>query len=114
MRSSETLGEQRRLRLLAHGLVGRHYQRRVTLEAVARALASSPRQVQRAYAEFGGVSFREDLLAVRMQVAAQLLLEYPELSVSEVSRLVGYGQSAHFIRAFRRFHGVTPARFRRP
>ena len=45
-----TLIERRRLYLLARAVVARHYRRELTLAVVARALASSPRQVQRAYA----------------------------------------------------------------
>ena len=36
---------------------------------VAGAVSSSPRQVQRAYAQVGELSFHEDLLARRMRAA---------------------------------------------
>ena len=85
-----TLAARRRLYLLARVVVARHYRRPLTLAAVARALASSPRALQRAYAQFGDVSFHEDLLARRMAAAAQLLAEQPALAVREVARLVGY------------------------
>ena len=107
-----TVAERRRLYLLSRVVIARHYRRRLTLEAVAAALASSPRQLQRAYAQFGQVSFHEDLLERRMGVAAQLLAEQPGLGVREVARLVGYRQGSHFARAFRRRYGLSPARFR--
>src|SRR5204863_4634307 len=74
-----TVAERRRLYLLSRVVVARHYRRHVTLEAVAGVLASSPRQLQRAYAQFGQVSFHEDLLERRMSAAAQLLAEQPGL-----------------------------------
>jgi len=107
-----TVAERRRLYLLSRVVIARHYRRRLTLEAVAAALASSPRQLQRAYAQFGQLSFHEDLLERRMGVAAQLLAEQPGLGVREVARLVGYRQGSHFARAFRRRYGLSPARFR--
>lgn len=107
-----TVAERRRLYLLSRVVIARHYRRRLTLEAVAAALASSPRQLQRAYAQFGQVSFHEDLLERRMGVAAQLLAEQPGIGVREVARLVGYRQGSHFARAFRRRYGLSPARFR--
>jgi AraC family transcriptional regulator, regulatory protein of adaptative response / methylphosphotriester-DNA alkyltransferase methyltransferase len=107
-----TVAERRRLYLLSRIVIARHYRRRLTLEAVAGALASSPRQVQRAFAQFGQVSFHEDLLERRMSVAAQLLAEQPGLGIREVARLVGYRQPSHFARAFRRRYGLSPARFR--
>jgi AraC family transcriptional regulator of adaptative response / methylphosphotriester-DNA alkyltransferase methyltransferase len=111
MRSS-TIDRRRCLYLQARVVVARHYRRPLTLEAVARALASSPRQVTRAYAQFGEVTFREDLLTRRLNVAAQLLIEQPAISVRDVARLVGFRQAPHFAKAFRRRYGLTPARFR--
>lgn len=108
----DTLATRRRLYLLARVVVARHYRQPLTLTVVAGAVSSSPRQLQRAYAQFGETSFQEDLLARRMSVAAQLLAEQPAISVRDVARLVGYRQAPHFARAFRRRFGVPPARFR--
>ena len=109
---AETLAERRRLYLLARVLVARHYRRRLTLAAVAHTLSSSPRQLQRAYAQFGDLSFQEDLLARRMSAAAQLLVEQRSIPVQRVALLVGYRQAPHFARAFRRRFGLSPSLFR--
>ena len=109
---TDTVTQRRRLYLLARLLVARHYRRELTLAQVARALASSPRQLQRAYAQFGETSFREDLQARRMDAAATLLAEQRSLPVRDVARLVGYRQAPHFARVFRRRYGIAPARFR--
>jgi AraC-like DNA-binding protein len=106
-----TLSERRRLYLLGRVLVARHYGRPLTLVAVARAIGTSPRQLQRAYAQFGD-SFQEDLFARRMAAAAQLLAEQRAIPVSDVGRLVGYPHSSHFASSFRRRYGLSPARFR--
>jgi AraC-like DNA-binding protein len=108
----DTLAARHRLYLLARVLVARHYRRRLTLAAVAGALSSSPRQVQRAYEQFGDQSFHEDLLARRMAAAAQLLADQPAIAVRDVAQLVGYRQAPHFAQAFRRRFGLAPARFR--
>jgi AraC-like DNA-binding protein len=93
-------------------VVARHYRRPLTLPVVARALASSPRQVQRAYEQFGETTFSEDLIARRMAAAGELLTEQRTIPVSDVARLVGYRQASHFAAAFRRRHGLSPASFR--
>jgi two-component system response regulator YesN len=108
-----TLESRRRLYLLARVVVARNYRRRLTLTAVARAVSSSPRQVQRAYAQFGQTSFQEDLRARRLAAAAQLLAEQPAICVRDVAQLVGYRQAPHFAQAFRRRYGLAPALFRR-
>ena len=74
--------------------------------------APTSRQLQRAYAQFGDVTFSEDLLARRMAAAADLLVEQRAIPVSDVARLVGYSQPSHFAAAFRRRYGLPPARFR--
>ena len=109
---AQTLEARRRLYLLARLIVARYYRRPLTLAVVAGALASSPRQLQRAYAQFGESTFSEDLLARRMAVGAQLLVEQRSIPVNDVARLVGYSQGPHFARAFRRRYGLSPARFR--
>jgi AraC-like DNA-binding protein len=107
-----TISARRRLYLLARVIVARHYGRELTLSMVARAVSSSPRQLQRAYVQFGEMTFQEDLLARRMTAAAELLVEQRAIPVRDVARLVGYRQAPHFARAFRRRYGLSPARFR--
>jgi AraC family transcriptional regulator, regulatory protein of adaptative response / methylphosphotriester-DNA alkyltransferase methyltransferase len=107
----QTFRERRRLYLLARVVIMRYYRTSLTIEAVAKSLASSPRQLQRAFAQFGNSTFREDLRARRMAAAAELLSQ-PAIQVSDVARLVGYRQPSHFARAFRCLYGVPPTVFR--
>jgi AraC-like DNA-binding protein len=103
---------RRRLYLTARVVIARHYRQPLTLTRVARALATSPRQIQRAFEQFGGSSFSEQLMERRLSVAADVLLEQRSIPVADVARLVGYRQGSHFARAFRRRYGVSPAEFR--
>lgn len=108
---AQTVSEQQRLLAQVRLVIARHYGRRLTVAVVARALATSPRQVQRAYAHFGDSSFGEDLRRRRMVAAAELLAQQA-IPVGDVARLVGYRQPPHFAKVFRRHYGVNPARFR--
>jgi len=92
-------------------IVERGYRQPLTLPNVARALAVSPRQLERAYDEIGLTTFAAHRRAVRLRNAAELLARQP-LTVSEVARLVGYRQPSNFVKAFRRRFGVTPGTFR--
>jgi AraC-like DNA-binding protein len=109
---AETVAYRRQLYLQARMVIQRHYRQPLTLALLARALATSPRQLQRAYEQFGRESFREQLLGRRMRVAAGLLVDQPAIPVAHVAGLVGYRQAPHFARAFRRRYGVGPAEFR--
>ena len=95
----------------AVAIVETEFAQELSLDDIARRVASSRRQLQRAYAEIGNTTFREHLTKVRMQRAAMLLSDRG-LTVREVARRVGYRQPAQFAKAFRRHHGVAPSDFR--
>ena len=78
---------------------------------MARRVATSRRQLQRAFAEAGETSFRTYLQRVRMEQAAHLL-RASSSPVNEVASAVGYRQPAQFAKAFRRHHGTPPSTFR--
>jgi transcriptional regulator GlxA family with amidase domain len=96
----------------AAALVRAEYASGLSLDDVARRIASSRRQLQRAFAEAGQTTFRGHLTAVRMERAAELLASLP-LPVREVAARVGYRQPAQFAKAFRRHHGQGPSEYRR-
>ncbi len=95
----------------AVAIVESEYGSDLSLDAIARRVASSRRQLQRSYAEIGNTTFREHLTAVRMERAAELLATRG-LTVREVAQRVGYRQPAQFAKAFRRHHGLAPSAFR--
>jgi AraC family transcriptional regulator, regulatory protein of adaptative response / methylphosphotriester-DNA alkyltransferase methyltransferase len=95
----------------ANAIVEREFASELELDDVARRVATSRRQLQRAYAEIGRTTFREHLTRVRMARAAELLGSQA-LTVREVAASVGYRQPAQFAKAFRRCHGVAPSEFR--
>ena len=92
-------------------IVRAEYYGPLVLDDVAHRVASSRRQLQRAFAEAGETTFRTYLQKVRMVRAAQLLRQ-DSLPVNRVAQAVGYRQPAQFAKAFRRHHGVPPSAFR--
>ena len=92
-------------------IVEAEYASDLSLEGLARRVASSRRQLQRAFAEIGRTSFRDHLTRVRMRRAAEMLAG-GHLSVREVARRVGYRQPAQFAKAFRRHFGTAPSEYR--
>ena len=95
----------------ATAIVDTEYASDLALDDIARRVASSRRQLQRAYAEIGSTTFRDHLTAVRMERAAEML-SARGLTVREVAHRVGYRQPAQFAKAFRRHHGVAPSDYR--
>ena len=92
-------------------IVDQEYGNDLSLDEIARRVASSRRQLQRAYAEIGQTTFRDHLTSVRMEKAAELL-STRGFTVREVAHRVGYRQPAQFAKAFRRHLGVAPSDYR--
>ena len=92
-------------------IVESEYASDLALDDIAHRVASSRRQLQRAFAEVGRTTFREHVARVRMARAAEML-GAGSLTVREVARRVGYRQPAQFAKAFRRHVGVAPSDFR--
>src|SRR3954454_8169015 len=105
---------ERRAELYREGmdLITRDYASELNLDTVARRLATSRRQLQRAFSEAGDTSFRDELARVRMG-HARTLLAADEIPVRQVALQVGYQQPAQFAKSFRRYHGEPPSAYRR-
>ena len=84
----------------------------VGLHEVARRVGTSPRHLQRVFAEHGSLSFRDTLAAVRMAHARRLLAG-TETPIREIAQAVGYLHPAQLSKAFRQRHGLSPREFRR-
>lgn len=84
-------------------------QEPVKLDVCARILGVSPRTLQRRLGELGATfetlvdELRRDLAIDRLAAGAM---------VTDVAMSLGYSDTAHFTRAFRRWTGRTPSEFR--
>lgn len=82
-----------------------------TLTDLARKVDSSRSVVARRFQQTVGEPPMAYLSRVRMQEAAQALRD-PSVSLAEVATQVGYSSEFAFNRAFKRWAGVPPGRFR--
>ena len=86
--------------------------RDLSVEEVARRIATSRRQLQRVFAEIAGTTFSDYLARVRLERAADLLRTDPR-PLPQIAAAVGYRSPSSFSVAFRRHHGVPPSALRR-
>ena len=82
-----------------------------TAASVARSLGLGHRTLQRRLAQSGHTF--ADLLEKTRRSLAEHHLRDARLSPTEVAYLLGYSEQASFYRAFKRWHGKTPAEYRR-
>ncbi len=78
----------------------------------AEALSTTPHILNSACKLVAGISARELIQNAVLYQACQLLL-YTQLSVKEISYLLGYSHPSHFVRFFKAHRRLPPQEFRR-
>lgn len=91
--------------------IERHCLEPLTLTQIAAAMHRSPSYITTALTRATGRSAVAWIIAGRMAEARRRLLHSDE-SVEAIAERVGYADPTHFVRMFRRTHGVTPAAWR--
>jgi two-component system response regulator YesN len=112
-RTSITRQARRALFYDAVAVMRAECERELSVDDVARRIATSRRQLQRVFCEVAGTTFREYLAQVRLERAAELAREHPRRPLQDIARQVGYRSASSFSAAFRRHHGVPPSALRR-
>lgn len=82
-----------------------------TMEQLAEAMHLTSRTLIRKL-QRENTTYRELLEQLRRQHAQQLLTD-ARRNVADVAEILGYREAANFTRAFKRWHGVSPAAWRR-
>lgn len=86
--------------------------RRISIEAFAQELGSTPYLLNRACRDALGMRASDLVRARHVQEAKRLLL-FTALRVNSIAALVGYEDPAHFARCFRAATGQTPRAWRK-
>lgn len=89
-----------------------NYSRPIAIRDAAAQVHLSERHTSRLFYQIMGVSIKEYLTALRVEIASQLLLDR-QLSIKQVAEASGYPDVQHFTTLFRQRTGHTPAAFRR-
>lgn len=89
-----------------------HLEENVTREDIARHVHFHPAYLSRFFKKRTGLSLSEYMVAQRIERAKTLLIE-PKLSVGHIVNRLGYDNSSHFSRTFKKMTGYTPLQFRK-
>ncbi len=91
--------------------IEKHYAEKLTLQMVADSCYVSQWHLSKLLNGYAGKSFYDLLNAVRIRKAKELLAE-PKLKIGEISEMVGYADTAHFARTFKRLEGMSANEYR--
>ncbi len=92
--------------------IERHLAEPLRLEDLARVACFSPYHFHRLFSALTGESLYRFILRLRLERAANHLLQNPKDSITTVALDCGFGGSAAFARAFKAAFGVSASAFR--
>ena len=88
-----------------------NFERGVRVEEVAQAVGYSESRLSHLFSSSLGQSIGDHVRGLRL-ARARDLLETTEATVAEIAERSGYGDPAHFTRAFVRRYGLAPRALR--
>lgn len=91
--------------------IHKHYDQELSIEHFAGTMNMSIGHFSRTFKEEVGEKYVEYIAKYRLMKAKQLLLD-TDLKIDEIAEKVGYWGRNSLIRAFRRYEGITPAKYR--
>lgn len=84
----------------------------VTLTKLSRFFNYSERQMARILKEYTGRNFTVLVQNIKLSKSCELL-KNPQISILEIIDTVGYSNSSHFYRLFKKQYQITPTKYRR-
>lgn len=89
----------------------KNYQQKLTLQSVADCCYVSQWHLSKLLNRYTEKSFYDTLNAIRIDRAKALLAD-PKLKIGEIGEMVGYADTAHFARTFKKLVGMSANEYR--
>jgi two-component system response regulator YesN len=96
----------------ANQYIQEHFAEDISLEDVARVVNLSSYYFSRFYKDITGIGFSDKLVNVRIEKAKDLLKK-EELSIKDVSYMVGYMEPNYFSKIFKKATGLTASDYKK-
>ena len=89
-----------------------NYSQPLRVADVAQAVGYSSSRLSHLFSSYLGESLADHVRRLRLAQARDLL-EYTDYTIADIARRIGYGDPAHFTRAFLRVYEHSPSAYRR-
>lgn len=90
-----------------------HLQEKLILKEIASKAYFSPFHFHRLFSVVTGETLNNFIVRKRIEKAAAFLLHKKEMSVTEISEMVGFTSISSFSRAFKKFYSMSPLEFKK-
>lgn len=88
-----------------------NYREKLTLQEVADCCYVSQWHLSKLLNKYAEKSFYDILNSIRIQAAKELLVD-PSLKIGDISEMVGYADTAHFARTFKKLENMSANEYR--
>lgn len=92
--------------------LGANFHESITLDMLSKEVGLSTFRISHLVKEQTGKTVLQHVHQLRVQ-EAQRLLEQSDLSCTDIAYETGFGDQSYFIKQFRKWMGITPARYRK-
>ncbi len=96
----------------ANKYISEHYNEDISLDEIAQHVNLSSYYFSRFYKNATGINFTDKMVMLRMEKAKELLRQ-EELSVKDVSYMVGYSDPNYFSKIFKKITGFNASEYKR-
>ncbi|EHB68221.1 MULTISPECIES: AraC family transcriptional regulator [Paenibacillus] len=83
----------------------------LSLAAVAEHFHITPQYLSGLFKKSSGMNMSDYLAQIRIRKAKELMND-PDITISQIARLVGYNNDVGFIRVFKKHEGITPGKYK--
>lgn len=90
-----------------------NYMKDISLDKISKNMYLSPVYISKIFKEETGNSPINYLIKIRLEKATLLLKKNKEISIKEISKLVGYEDAYYFSKLFKKYYGFSPMQFKR-
>lgn len=96
----------------AHNILTKEACNPPTISALSKMVFLNEQKLKAGFSSKYHMSIGQYTTSIRMNIAENLL-STTELSIDEISKIVGYNYSGNFVKMFKKAHGKTPLAFRK-
>ncbi len=89
-----------------------NYCEPISLEIVAEKAGVSSCYMSDIFHKYTGESYSNYLNRLRMEEAAEMLMQNRQLRLADISEQVGYVNIRHFLKVFKNYYGMTPTEYK--